>query len=110
MALRDIHCGEELTFDYNCVSESKEEFEKATCLCGHPSCRGSFVSYADDSSFMQFMNRTNTFLIRASSLLHACSQPVINNDINELNNAGIKVGMYRGVSFRNVCWRTVLSG
>lgn len=94
VALRDIHCGEELTFDYSCVSESREEFEKATCLCGDVNCRGSFVSYADDSSFMQVMNRVNSFLKQTSRLLDACSETLTNNDMNELYSAGIKVVVF----------------
>ena len=71
MAVRDITCGEELTFDYSCVSESKEEFENATCLCGSLNCRGSFLYYADGSSFMQIMNKHNNLLRRTSILLDA---------------------------------------
>ena len=71
MALRDIKYGEELTFDYSCVSESKEEFKKATCLCGSLGCRGSFVYYADDDSFMQVMKKVNPFLRRTAVLLDA---------------------------------------
>ena len=91
VALRPIHCGEELTFDYSCVSESKEEFEKATCLCGYSNCRGSFVSYADDNSFMQVMNQRNSFLKRTAYVLEACSQPLTPADIDALASAGIKV-------------------
>ena len=72
VALRDIVYGEELTFDYSCVSESKEEFEHATCLCGSLHCRGSFLYYADGSSFTQIMNKHNHFLRRTSTLLDSC--------------------------------------
>ena len=42
-ALRDIMPGEELTQDYNCVTDSLEEFKAAVCLCGFPRCRGAFL-------------------------------------------------------------------
>ena len=72
MATRSIGFGEELTFDYACVSESREEFASATCLCGSVGCRGSFVAYADERSFMQVADREYGLLRRVGDLLWAC--------------------------------------
>ena len=33
-AMRDVEAGEELCIDYNCVTDSIEEFRAAICLCG----------------------------------------------------------------------------
>ena len=50
--LQILH-GEELTFDYACVTESEREFKAATCLCGTRACRGSFLGFSGSRAFMQ---------------------------------------------------------
>ena len=102
MALRDIKYGEELTFDYSCVSESKEEFKKATCLCGSLGCRGSFVYYAADDSFMQVMKKVNPFLRRTAVLLDAGQRELTEEDVQFLHNNGIKVGVWERDDVRSV--------
>ena len=72
VSTRGISFGEELTFDYACVSESREEFASATCLCGSVGCRGSFVAYADERSFMQVVDREYGLLRRVGDLLWVC--------------------------------------
>ena len=37
--LRQVHEGEELTFDYSSVTESEREFREAICLCSTRNCR-----------------------------------------------------------------------
>jgi [histone H3]-lysine4 N-trimethyltransferase ATXR3 len=32
-ALKDVEYGEELSFDYCAITESKKEYDQATCLC-----------------------------------------------------------------------------
>ena len=91
MALRAISRGEELSFDYACVSESKTEFESATCLCGSLRCRGSFVSYADGNSFMQVMAKRFPFVKRTAVLLDACDATLSEADSARLAAHGIKV-------------------
>ena len=49
--LRDIKEGEELTWDYSCVTESEKEYRSAICLCGTVSCRGSFLYLGASSAF-----------------------------------------------------------
>ena len=60
--------GEELTFDYACVTESEREFKAATCLCGTRACRGSFLGFSGSRAFMQARSLT------CSSL---CPQPLV---------------------------------
>lgn len=91
VALRPIAWGEELCFDYACVSESKTEFEMATCLCGSLQCRGSFVSYADGNSFMQVMAKRFPFVKRTAVLLDSCNSAVSDDDARRLAKHGIKV-------------------
>ena len=90
VAVRNISYGEELTFDYSCVSESQEEFEKATCLCGSMACRGSFLYYSDRHSFTQVLLKHNGFLRRTSALLEVCSDPLTTTEMEFLQNRGIK--------------------
>ena len=111
MALRDIYCGEELTFDYSCVSESREEFYNATCLCGFPCCRGSFVSYIEENAFMQYINCENTFLKATARLLDVCYNDCSDEDMNALYSAGIRVcWLLFPLICRAVCWMAVLIG
>ena len=51
--LRHISPGEELTFDYNTVTESEKEARSAYCLCGTRHCRGSYLSYMGSATFTQ---------------------------------------------------------
>lgn len=48
---RPVAQGEELCWDYACVTESEKEFRAAVCMCCSARCRGSFLYYANSSSF-----------------------------------------------------------
>jgi len=37
-AIKDIHYGEELSFDYCSFTDEKSEYDKATCLCASKNC------------------------------------------------------------------------
>jgi hypothetical protein len=63
-ALRDIKPGDELTQDYNCVTESPEEFQAAVCLCGHHNCRGSFLYCTAATEYMGVIHRDHRVLHR----------------------------------------------
>lgn len=43
--------GEELTFDYMCVTDSEKEFKSAVCLCGTAHCRGSYLLQEGSKAF-----------------------------------------------------------
>ncbi|XP_019056103.1 PREDICTED: histone-lysine N-methyltransferase ATXR3-like isoform X2 [Nelumbo nucifera] len=51
--LRPIAYGEEITFDYNSVTESKEEYEASVCLCGSQVCRGSYLNLTGEGAFQK---------------------------------------------------------
>lgn len=51
--IRPVARGEELTFDYSCVTESEEEFKQALCMCSTRACRGSYLHYTGSNSYMQ---------------------------------------------------------
>ncbi len=51
VALRDIHPGEELLFDYGLVIDepmSDTLKQQYRCLCGTPSCRGTMLAVEED--------------------------------------------------------------
>ncbi|KAL2938051.1 Histone-lysine N-methyltransferase ATXR3 [Bienertia sinuspersici] len=52
-SLRPIRFGEEITFDYNSVTESKEEYEASVCLCGSQVCRGSYLNLTGEGAFQK---------------------------------------------------------
>ena len=68
--LRHVYPGEELTFDYACVTESEKEFRTAICLCGTRNCKGSFLTFAGSRAFMQ----VNTAFLKG---LHNCYNPTV---------------------------------
>jgi len=53
--VRDVPQGHELTFDYNAVTESLDEYRQAVCLCGHSNCRGSFLHFATADCYQEVM-------------------------------------------------------
>ena len=85
-----IECGEELCWDYSCVTESEKEFRAAICLCSSPNCRGSFLSYAGSSTFTAVMNEKHNFLHRNAMLCRACSEPLTDEDLALLSDYGIR--------------------
>ncbi|KAK7243222.1 hypothetical protein RIF29_38012 [Crotalaria pallida] len=52
-SVRKIQCGEEITFDYNSVTESKEEYEASVCLYGSQVCRGSYLNLTGEGAFQK---------------------------------------------------------
>merc|ERR1712176_1503201 len=70
-ALRDIGEEEEICIDYNCVTDSVDEFKAAICLCGSQSCRGSFLFTTGAESYMQIINRRHRIAHRVSMLFEA---------------------------------------
>lgn len=71
--LRYVCPGEELTFDYACVTESEKEFRTAICLCGTRNCRGSFLTFAGSRAFMQVSNLlTSLSMLVVDGLRHTC--------------------------------------
>lgn len=70
-ATRDIAFSEELTFDYNSVTESEDEHRAAVCLCGTRACRGSFVALAAADTYMQVLAAQHDLAHRTRGLLRA---------------------------------------
>ena len=91
-AMRDIACDEELTFDYNSITEDKKEYQMAICLCSSYLCRGHYLIYSNSMIFTQIINKFHTFLHRNSILLKASymkDQPLQNNELSLLQKYSI---------------------
>ncbi|KAH9258189.1 hypothetical protein BASA81_003773 [Batrachochytrium salamandrivorans] len=73
-ALRPIQIGEELTIDYNCVTDSNDEYLAAVCLCGAHDCRGSFLFTTNATKHIQVSNRSHVPLHRVAMLFAACGE------------------------------------
>ncbi|CAL8467814.1 g7352 [Coccomyxa elongata] len=88
--LRHVCPGEELTFDYACVTESEKEFKTAICLCGTRNCRGSFLMFAGSRAFMQIMTQRHAMLRRQALLLRAGCEPLTEEDKARLQEFGLR--------------------
>ena len=87
---RDIAYGEELCWNYSCVTESEKEYRAAICLCSSTRCKGAFLDYAGSSSFTAVMGTRHNFCDRNAILIRACSEKVTADDRAALARAGIK--------------------
>ena len=71
-SIRQINPGEELTFDYNAVTESDHEFSLAACLCGSSRCRGSFLYLTKTRAYGQIIRENHPPIVRLGALVRAC--------------------------------------
>lgn len=78
--LREMTIGDELTFDYNAVTESLIEFQSAVCLCGHGQCRGSFLHFATADCYQQVLNRNSPVAVRLANLVKGSTKKVMSED------------------------------
>ncbi|WCJ37690.1 Histone-lysine N-methyltransferase ATXR3 [Euphorbia peplus] len=88
--LREIRYGEEITFDYNSVTESKEEYEASVCLCGSQVCRGSYLNLTGEGAFQKVFKEWHAMLDRHQLMLEACElNSVSEDDYLDLGRAGL---------------------
>ena len=71
-ATKNISFGEELTFDYNSVTEKEKEFKDAICLCSEFSCRGHYLILSKSIVLTDVLDLYHNFLHRNAILLYAC--------------------------------------
>ncbi|XP_022742735.1 histone-lysine N-methyltransferase ATXR3-like isoform X2 [Durio zibethinus] len=89
-ALRAIRYGEEITFDYNSITESKEEYEASVCLCGSQVCRGTYLNLTGEGVFQKVLKEWHGMLNRQQLMLEACKlNSVCEEDYLELGRAGL---------------------
>ncbi len=100
--LRDLEQGEELTFDYNAVTESLNEYRFAVCLCGHQKCRGSFLHYATADCYQQVLSRNSPISARFANLVRGCMKQVMSKEDSELLlKHGFNTAAFGAVSFNH---------
>ena len=87
---RHIEYGEELCWNYSCVTESEKEYRAAICLCSSTRCKGAFLDYAGSSSFTAVMGTRHNFCDRNAVLIRACAEKVTQDDRAALARAGVK--------------------
>ncbi|CAL5342484.1 unnamed protein product [Camellia sinensis] len=89
-SVRPIEYGEEITFDYNSVTESKEEYEASVCLCGSQVCRGSYLNLTGEGAFQKVLKEGHGILDRHHLLLEACELNFVSEeDYIDLGRAGL---------------------
>ena len=93
--IRRVEYGEELTWDYACVTESEREYRSAICLCGTVKCRGSFLYYSNSSSFTAVMSTRHTFVDRNALLMRAGAEAVTSEDERRLHKHGLRTHALR---------------
>ncbi|KAK2987988.1 hypothetical protein RJ640_011251 [Escallonia rubra] len=88
--VRPIRYGEEVTFDYNSVTESKEEHEASVCLCGSQVCRGSYLNLTGEGAYQKVLKERHGILDRHRLMIEACERnSVSDEDYIELGRAGL---------------------
>uniref|UniRef100_A0A2P2L1K1 SET domain-containing protein n=2 Tax=Rhizophora mucronata TaxID=61149 RepID=A0A2P2L1K1_RHIMU len=88
--LHDVQNGEEISFDYNSVTESKEEYEASVCLCGSHGCRGSYLNLTGEGAFQKVFKEWHGILDRHYLMLEACQlNSVSEEDYLDLGRAGL---------------------
>ena len=110
--IRELEMGEELTFDYNAVTESLVEYSSAVCLCGYGKCRGSFLHYATADCYQQVLNRNAPLASRFATLVKASMKKVMaEDDERVLRSHGFQTAAFGAVSFnrreQSSCGRVV---
>ncbi|ERN12742.1 histone-lysine N-methyltransferase ATXR3 [Amborella trichopoda] len=88
--VRPIGYGEEITFDYNSVTESKEEYEASVCLCGSQVCRGSYLNLTGEGAYQKVLKECHGLLNRHQLMLEACEMNFVSQeDYDDLGKAGL---------------------
>ncbi|XP_008793621.3 histone-lysine N-methyltransferase ATXR3-like [Phoenix dactylifera] len=96
--VRPINYGEEITFDYNSVTESKEEYEASVCLCGSQVCRGSYLNLTGEGAFQKVLKDCHGVLDRHKLMLEACeANSVSEEDYIVLGRAGLGTCLLSGL-------------
>jgi len=94
---RDVEYGEELTVDYDIVSDSEKERSMSSCLCGSADCRGSLASMSYIPDANKWLKKRHTMLDRYAALLQADAQPHLTFDDSErLSKYGFKEALLGG--------------
>ena len=97
--LRELEMGEELTFDYNAVTESLNEYRSAVCLCGYGKCRGSFLHFATADCYQRVLSRNAPIASRFSNLVKGSMKQVMaEDDERVLRSHGFQTAAFGAIS------------
>ncbi|CDW80460.1 set domain protein [Stylonychia lemnae] len=97
-AIKDVHYGEELCFNYCSLTESEKEYEAAICLCGTEVCQGRFLQLANDKKHLSIMKKYHTFVDRNYLIYKACTDSALTpEDEKRLQEFGLKESVLRDV-------------
>ena len=100
--LRDLECGEELTFDYHAVTESVNEYHAAICLCGNKNCRGSFLHFATADCYQQVLSRNAPIAVQFANLAKGCIKEILSKeDGRVLQSHGFGTAAFGACSFNH---------
>jgi len=96
-ALKRLEYGEELTFDYNSLTEKEEEFQDAVCLCGTTNCRGTYLYFRGSNCFQHIITRDHNFLRRTAIIVNSVRHEVTQVDLEILRRNSIKESLLKGL-------------
>jgi len=96
-ALKRLEYGEELTFDYNSLTEKMEEYKDAVCLCGTTNCRGTYLYFRGSNGFQHIITRDHNFLRRTAIMVNATLEEVTQVDLEILRKYNLKESLLDGL-------------
>jgi hypothetical protein len=101
--LRHVEVGEELTFDYNAVTESLDEYQAAICLCGSKRCRGSFLHFATADCYQEILRKEFPLAARFASIAKSCTRKNLSEvDEKRLHSHGFRTATFGAVSYSHL--------
>ncbi|CAG9332609.1 unnamed protein product [Blepharisma stoltei] len=100
-ALKPISYLEELTFDYNSFTESRDEHFSSICLCGSSYCRRYYLSLSKNSTNF---HPSHNFVHRIGLILRSCYTPRSDKHIEICNKFSIKSALLDGCPDWLVVW------
>lgn len=92
-SVTDIQYGEELTFDYNSITEKEKEYKEAICLCGSYYCRGHYLIFSNGKNYNEIINSDHSFLHRNALFIKSCMRN--NDDEKNENQVLIKKNLFK---------------
>lgn len=108
-ARRKIEYGQELTFDYNSVTESEQEYRSAICLCAQLKCRGTYLSFAGSTTYHDIIGLYHNNLHRAALIFRACC-PEMDGAVQDTAESLSDEGAMESTLRRRHIARSMLSG
>ena len=104
-ATSDIYKGQELTFDYNSVTESKKEYESSLCLCSLSQCHIFYLGWATSKKFGGHIEEIQTPIKRFAILLKSVKNSLLPPElIKYMTKYGFKENILENLPFWLKTW------